>query len=77
MRISNIKLIVGLGNPGQQYINTRHNIGYKIIDELGEAYHKSTQELQIIMNKVYNDFINNLINYTDKFEYIENIINYI
>ena len=27
-------LIVGLGNIGAKYYNTRHNIGFKILDEL-------------------------------------------
>jgi PTH1 family peptidyl-tRNA hydrolase len=31
-------LIVGLGNIGDKYTNTRHNIGFKIIDEVADEY---------------------------------------
>lgn len=31
-------LIVGLGNIGEKYANTRHNIGFKILDYLSKTY---------------------------------------
>ena len=34
-------LIVGLGNIGEKYTNTRHNIGFKIVDEVAEEYKTS------------------------------------
>ncbi len=34
-----IKMIVGLGNPGRDYIHTRHNAGFKTIETLAYRHH--------------------------------------
>jgi len=52
-----MKLIVGLGNPGKEYENTRHNIGFMCID-----HYLETQNIKIQKEKFNGKYVKLIIN---------------
>ena len=57
--MSSIKLIVGLGNPGSQYTNTRHNAGFWFVDALCKKYGFDLKDNKKFYGEAANVDINN------------------
>ncbi|PJG82252.1 aminoacyl-tRNA hydrolase [Caviibacterium pharyngocola] len=56
--MSEIKLIVGLGNPGEKYAETRHNAGEWLINRLAERFNFSLKEENKFFGKTARAVIN-------------------
>ena len=56
-----MKMIVGLGNPGKEYINTRHNVGFMIVDEYAKKH--DINDFKMKFNGLYAKFMHNNENF--------------
>ncbi len=49
-----MKLIIGLGNPGEEYAKNRHNAGFMFVDFFAQTYDSHAQKDQFSLDKKIN-----------------------
>jgi PTH1 family peptidyl-tRNA hydrolase len=63
------KIIVGLGNPGKEYDNTRHNLGFQLVDKLAlaaSAEWKENKKFQALIAEAGNSVFIKPLTYMNK-----------
>lgn len=58
LNLSSIKVIIGLGNPGRKFYNNRHNIGFRVVEELSKQFggsFKKIDEMELAQVNIYDN----------------------
>lgn len=75
-----MKLIVGLGNPGEEYQNTRHNAGFMAIDNYIDESNFKKKDNYMIAEKVINEekilFVKPLTYMNDSGQAVRKVMDY-
>lgn len=75
-----MRLIVGLGNPDKEYENTRHNIGFMIVDNFVDNSNWTKKHSSLIYNTNINDekvlFIKPLTYMNNSGNAVREVVNY-
>ena len=52
-----MKLIVGLGNPGEKYLHTRHNLGFTVVDQFLKDFQSASDTGWSMSEKVKSEIV--------------------